>query len=60
MRPAVKRRLVTPAAAASLVLCVATVALSIRSYWLVDLMIYQPYRTGYSAYAARGHDHMGM
>jgi hypothetical protein len=50
----VKRRLVTLAATVSLLLCVATVASWIRSYWLVDLMICQPHRTGYSAYAARG------
>jgi hypothetical protein len=49
MRPAVKRRLVTLAAAASLLLCVATVALSlsicltatallIRSFWVSDIV----------------------
>jgi hypothetical protein len=36
MPPAVKRRLVTLAAAASLVLCVAMMALWVRSYWRVD------------------------
>jgi hypothetical protein len=36
MRPAVKRRIVTLAAAASMVLCVATVALWLRSYWAAD------------------------
>src|SRR5688500_13336017 len=36
MRPAVKRRLFTLAAAASLVLCVATVGLWVRSYWWRD------------------------
>jgi hypothetical protein len=36
MRPAVKRRLVTLAAAGSLVLCVATVSLWVRSYWAAD------------------------
>jgi hypothetical protein len=36
MRPAVKRRLATLAAAASLVLCVATLALWIRSYRRLD------------------------
>jgi hypothetical protein len=34
MRPAVKRRLVTLAAAASLLLCIATLALWVRSYWV--------------------------
>jgi hypothetical protein len=36
MPPAVKRRLVTLAAAASLVLCVATMALWVRSYFIAD------------------------
>jgi hypothetical protein len=36
MPPAVKRRLVTLAAAASLALCAATVALWVRSYWRFD------------------------
>jgi hypothetical protein len=36
MRPAVKRRLVTLAAAASLLMCIATLALWVRSYWRID------------------------
>ena len=36
MPPAVKRRLVTLAAIASLLLCIATVALWVRSYWAAD------------------------
>jgi hypothetical protein len=36
MPPAVKRRLVTLAGVASLLLCVATVALWVRSYWRFD------------------------
>jgi hypothetical protein len=36
MRPAVKRRLLTLAAAASLLLCVPTVALWVRSYFISD------------------------
>src|SRR5688500_10251540 len=36
MRPAVNRRLLTLAAAASLVLCVATVALWVRSHTYLD------------------------
>jgi hypothetical protein len=42
MRPAVKRRLVTLAAAASLLLCVATVAMWVRSYWVKDTLLYAP------------------
>jgi hypothetical protein len=38
MRPAVKRRLVTLAAVASLVLCIATVTLWVRSYWREDIV----------------------
>ena len=40
MRPAVKRRLVTLAAAASMVLCVASVALWVRSYCAGDFVDY--------------------
>jgi hypothetical protein len=40
MPPAVKRRLVTLAAAASLLLCVATVALWVRSYWRAEELSY--------------------
>jgi hypothetical protein len=38
MRPGVKRRLVTLAAAASLLLCIATVALLIRSFFTCDMI----------------------
>jgi hypothetical protein len=40
MRPAVKRRLTTLAVALSLLLCVATVALWVRSYWRLDAVNY--------------------
>src|SRR5688500_3072567 len=38
--PAVKRRRVTLAAAASLLLCVATVALWMRSYWRAEAVVW--------------------
>ena len=40
MRPAVKRRLLTLAAAASLLLCVGTLALWVRSYRIADAAFY--------------------
>jgi hypothetical protein len=41
MPPAVKRRIVTLAAAASLLLCVGTVAQWVRSYWIADELSWQ-------------------
>jgi hypothetical protein len=41
MRRVVKRRVVKLAAAASLVLCIATVALWVRSYWRLDDVSYR-------------------
>ena len=41
MPPAVKPRLVTLAAGASLLLCIATVALWVRSYWSHDCVVYR-------------------
>jgi hypothetical protein len=40
MRAAVKRRPLTLAAVASLLLCIATVVLWVRSYWVEDVLLY--------------------
>jgi hypothetical protein len=56
MRPAVKRRLVTLAAAVSMLLCVATVALWVRSYVRSDAAIYfANSRRAWSVQSVRGH-----
>ena len=41
MLPAVNRRLVTLAAVASLLLCVAAVVLMVRSYWREDIVEFE-------------------
>jgi hypothetical protein len=52
----VKRRLVTLAAATSLVLCVATIALWLRSYWRVDIITHCPNGNHQlTAQSVRGH-----
>ena len=56
MRPAVKRRLVTLAAAASLLLCVATTVLWVRSFIRSDAVLYfANARRAWAIQSARGH-----
>ena len=42
------------AAVLSLILCVASAAFWVRSYWSIDQIIYQPSRDSYDAYVDRG------
>src|SRR5688572_17709660 len=51
MLPAVKRRLVTHAAAASLLLCIATMALWVRSYQICDRVGYSRLDNGLSRHS---------
>jgi hypothetical protein len=54
MPPAVKRRLVTLAAAASLLLCVAAVALWVRSYRQADVVYFETSRDTVAVTSVRG------
>jgi len=38
----------------SFLICLATVAMCVRSYWVIDHCIYQPTRDSYDAYFERG------